>query len=591
MSLPPLFRRPSTRLIGARKSSLDVARGRLVFIGICFSALYILVAARTMDLTLIQGELPRLTKMVAQDGTVPKKETPMAAMRADIIDRNGVLLARSLKTPSLFANTTLITDPEQVARDVVKVLPDLKYGDVLQKLQRKTQFIWIKRNISPNDQYAILNLGYPGLNFQDESHRIYPQGEMASHIVGYSDVDGNGLGGVERNFNDLLKTGAHSLQLTLDIRLQHIVRRELEKAIRDFDGIGGAGAIMDVNSGEILAAVSAPDFNPHEVRVKDQASLFNRLTLGVYEMGSTFKIFSTAALLELRNPAMSQTFDARAPIKIGRFSISDTHPENRYLTIPEVFMVSSNIGAARMGEVVGTKALKDFYRDLGLLDPLQIEMLEIGKPLVPNPWRDINTMTASFGHGIAVTPLQTLGAVSSIANGGILVHPTLIRDGNQSDKADRKDKKKDEVRVVSAQTAHRMRQLMRLVVTDGTGKSADVPGFQVGGKTGTAQKTTGRGYDQKKRLSSFIAVFPVDAPKYAVMIMVDEPKGTKATYGYATGGWVAAPAVKRIITAMAPVIGMVPEDVDPAKDLSNALKPFVRGKEDAAKHLVTLSGE
>lgn len=579
MSLPPLFSRPSTRLIGARKSSLDVARGRLVFMGFCFAAIYVLVAARVMDLTLIQGELPRLTKAVFQEGGMNEAPVPVAnRLRGDITDRNGVLLARSLKTPSLFANTTLITDPEQVARDLVKVLPDLKYGDVLQKLQRKTQFVWIKRNISPNSQYAILNLGYPGLNFQDESHRIYPQADLTSHIVGYTDVDGKGLGGVERSFDEYLKKGDGALTLSMDIRLQHVLRRELQKSITEFSGLGGGGVIMDVNTGEVLAAVSLPDFNPHNVRDKDKESLFSRLTLGVYEMGSTFKIFSTAALLELKNVSMGKTFDATEPIKIGRFSIRDFHAENRPLTIPEIFMVSSNIGAAKMGDMIGTRALRDFYKDLGLMDPLQMEVSEIGRPIIPNPWREVNTLTASFGHGIAVTPMQTVAAVASIINGGLLVHPTVIMDGEAVPDKKAAKANRNAVRVVSDETSHRMRQLLRLVVSDGTAKSANIPGFDVGGKTGSAEKPMARGYDRKRILSSFIGVFPMHAPRYAVLIMVDEPRGTKATHGYATGGWVAAPAAGRVITAMAPILGLVPEDIDPKNDLATPLKPYVRDK-------------
>jgi cell division protein FtsI (penicillin-binding protein 3) len=590
MSLPSLFRRPTTRLIGARKSALDVARGRLVLGGGVFVLLYILMIARLIDLSIIQGELPRISGMIGGDGEVLRSEKPVAQdiMRADIIDRNGVLLARSLKTPSLYADPALIADTEAVARDLVRVLPDLNYGDVLQRLQRKGRFVWIKRNISPSDQYEILKLGHPGLNFKDEAHRIYPQGALTAHVVGFTDVDGNGLAGIERSFNDLLKKGTGPVQLSIDIRLQHIVRRELAKSIREFDAIGGVGAIIDVQTGEILAAVSAPDFNPHDLRAAKPDDLFNRLTLGVYEMGSTFKIFSVAALLEIRNPPLSQKFDAREPIAIGRFRIRDFHPQNRLLTVPEVFMHSSNIGTARMAEMIGSKAFQNFYHDLGLLTKSPIELREVGTPIVPKPWRDINTLTASYGHGVAVTPIQTLGAVASIVNGGVLVQPHLVVDAETVGK-DRKRGK--EVRVVSPQTAHRMRQMMRLVVTSGTAKSADVPGFQVGGKTGTADKTGSGGYDRQRRLSSFIGVFPMNAPRYAVMIMIDEPKGTAATHGYATGGWVAAPAVARVITAMAPVLGLVPEDVDAAHDMSAPLLQYVATKNNGGASLATLRDE
>jgi cell division protein FtsI (penicillin-binding protein 3) len=591
MSLPPFFRRPTTTLIGSRRSTLDVARGRLVFVGIVFALAYILVAARVMDLTLIQGELPRLTEMANPDqGVENEPDVAVAKLRGDIVDRNGVLLARSLKTASLYADPALITDPEQVAKDLVRVLPDLKYGDVLQKLQRKTRFIWLRRNLAPQDQYAILNLGYPGLNFQDEAHRIYPQGALTAHMVGFTDIDGNGLGGVERSFNDLLTTGTRPLQLTLDVRLQHIARRELEAAIREFSGIGGAAVIMDVNTGELLAAVSAPDFDPHNVTPKDNDALFNRLTLGVYEMGSTFKIFSTAALLEIRNASINQTFDATDPIKIGRFSITDYHGQKRVLTIPEVMMYSSNIAAAKMAEMVGTESFKNFLKDLGLMDTIQVELQEKGRPLIPNPWREITTMTASYGHGIAVTPMQTVSAVSSVINGGMVVHPTLVMDGTLASTGKAKKTSENAVRVVSEKTSHRMRQILRLVVSDGTAKAANIPGFQVGGKTGTAEKPGGGGgYDRKRLLSSFIAVFPMNNPQYAVMVMVDEPKGTKASYGYATAGWVAVPAVGKIITAMVPVLGLVPQDIDPAKDMAAQLRPYVRDK--TGKQLVSVGAE
>lgn len=585
MILPPVFRRQSTKLIGARRSALDIARGRLVVGGILFSLCYIIAAARLIDLTLIQGEFTRFghNQSVETGGTASRQQT---ALRGDIYDRNGVLLARSLETASLFANPALITDPEQVARDVVKALPGLKYGEVLQKLQKGGRFVWLKRNLTPQEQYAVLTLGHPGLDFQQESHRIYPQGELAAHIVGKTNIDGKGQNGVERSFNNYLESGAQALRLTIDIRLQYILRRELARAIREFDGIGGGAAIMDVNTGEVLAAVSAPDFDPHRITAKNMDAQFNRLVGGSYEMGSTFKIFSTAAYLESKNPPMGQQFDAREPIKIGGFSISDFHPEDRFLTIPEIFMHSSNIGAARIAEAMGAKVLKDFYKDLGLLDPLQIELDEVARPQIPDPWRDINTLTASYGHGIAVTPMQTLAATATIANGGILIHPTLVMDNNTKEKAS-----KTETRVISAETAHRMRQMMRLVVSDGTATAADVLGFQVGGKTGTAQKgSAGKGYDRNKRLSSFIGVFPMDAPRYAILMMVDEPKGTKASYGYATGGWVAAPAVGRVIAAMAPVLGLVPKEIDPEKDMAAPLRAYIKDGE-TEKHLASFGTE
>lgn len=576
MTRMPSFIKKTLRIRGSRSSALDTARSRIVMISAAFVLCYILVGARVFDLSMIQGRLHPLADVA--DYTAAGSDAPR---RADILDRNGVILATSLDTASLYADPALIIDPVDTAEGLSKIFPDLVYGDVLQKLQRHGRFVWIKRNLTPGEQFKVLELGDPGLDFRTERHRIYPQGDLAAHFVGYTDVDGNGLGGVERSFNDLLAKGGDPLTMTIDIRLQHILHREIKRAMTEFTGKAAAGAIVDIANGQVLAAVSMPDFDPNDTGDAKQIQFFNNLTLGVFEMGSTFKIFSTAALLENKNPPMEMKFDTDKPLKRGRFTISDYHPEKRKLTIPEIFMLSSNIGAALEGELVGTDALKDFYRDLGLMDPLQIEINEIGRPLLPPVWRDINTLTASFGHGIAVSPLQMVMAASGIVNGGVLVKPTLIM--NENDKKMSQDN--PEVRIVSPQTAHRMRQMMRLVVTDGTGTKANVPGYNVGGKTGTAEKKKidGKGYDAHRKLSSFIGFFPMDAPRYAVFVMVDEPHGTKETFGYATGGWVAAPAVARVIASMGPLLGIEPEHDTQGNDVAASLRKVVTYNENSEK--------
>ena len=561
-------RRNAIKLEGERSSSLDLARGRLVLISAFFVLAYILLAARAFDLTVIQGGL--------NDGaafTQSALDAPAQAItRADIVDRNGVLLATTLKTASLYADPELISDAQATAQGLVKIFPELAFGDILQKLQSEKRFIWIKRNIMPDAQVAVLELGQPGLQFEYEDTRVYPQGDLGAHLVGYTDIDSHGQAGVERSFDKLLGMG-QPVTLTLDIRLQHVLHREVQKAMDDFSAKGGAGVILDVTNGEVLAGVSLPDFDPHGAGNASKEEIFNRMTLGVYELGSVFKIFTTAALFETKNVPMSTTFDAREPIKRGRFTINDYHGEDRVLTVPEVFMYSSNIGTAMMGEAVGTTALKGFLEDIGLLTPLEFEVMEITSPIVPNPWRDINTLTASYGHGVATTPMQLTTAVASIMNGGILVKPKLVIDA-----AATTPPKSDEIRIVSPQTAHRMRQLMRLVVTDGTGSNADVPGYRVGGKTGTAEQPGGGGYDRKRLISSFIGVFPMDAPRYAVFVMVDQPKGNKASFGYATGGWTSAPAVARVIGSMASIMGLQPKDLPREQELSESLKQYVSVK-------------
>lgn len=588
MSIVNRFRKLRIRIDGSKRSALDMAHGRVVLISLGFACLYLTVAARVVDLTILQGELPKLAGTAIE--RAPEPEQQKAAMRADITDRNGVLLATSLETASLFADPALVKDPVRAAEALSKAIPGIVYGDALEKLQRQARFVWLKRNLTPAEQARILELGEPGLQFQTEYTRIYPQGELAAHMVGYGSVDGQGLAGVERSFNDLLVKGGKHLALTLDIRLQHILRRETKKAISDFTAKGGAGIIMDVVTGEILAATSLPDFDPQNPAGASKAQMFNNITLGVYEPGSTMKIFSTAALLELKKPNLGMTFDTTQPLKSGRHTIHDYHPEKRPLTIPEVFMHSSNIGSALMGQMVGTDALKNFYKDLGLLNPVNVEIDEKGRPLVPNPWRDINTLTAAFGHGISVSPLQIVSAASSIVRGGTLIKPTIILDEALANGA-KKATNESEVRVVSPQTAHRMRQLMRLVVTEGTAKQADVPGYNVGGKTGTAEKIVNGRYDGNKKISSFIGFFPMEAPRYAVFIMVDEPVGNKKSYGYATAGWVAAPAVGRVIGAMAPLLGMKPSSTAPEDDISYSLLPYLHDKKHQGGQLATVTTE
>ncbi len=558
-----LLRKNPVKIIGERSFALNQARGRLALLSAVFVLAYTVVAIRVVDLSFVQGHLGHQRSVSAQSEAVPA-----AAIRADIVDRNGTLLATTLKMASLYADPQLIADPADTAQGLVKIFPDLSYGDILQKLQSAKRFVWISRDVTPDEQYAVLELGQPGLGFQQDSKRIYPQGSLISHLIGYTSVDNQGLAGLERSFGRFLNDGK-PLMLTVDIRLQHVLRREIQKAITDFDAMGGAGVIVDVTNGEVLAGVSLPDFDPHGAGQAGDQNLFNRFSLGVYELGSVFKIFSTAALLETQNAPMSMTFDAREPIKIGRFTINDYHAQKRVLTVPEVFMHSSNIGSALMGQMVGGENLRDFYRDLGLLESMEIEIGEVGRPMQPEPWGEIATMTASYGHGVATTPLQLAVGVSTIVNGGFLVRPKLVVG------PDRSGESEDEVRIVSQKTATAMRKLLRLVVTDGTGANADVPGYSVGGKTGTAEKVGGRGYDTDRLISSFVGVFPMEAPRYAVLVMVDEPKGNKKSFGYATGGWVAAPAVARVISSMGAILGIPAKGRNAEQDISASLKKYV----------------
>ncbi|MBU6235594.1 MAG: penicillin-binding protein 2 [Alphaproteobacteria bacterium] len=532
----------ATMLVGARGSAVETARGRLVFMGVMFMFVFASLTARAGYLCVLQeGGEPRFETAMADQNAAA-----MAAGRADIVDRNGVLLATTLQTISLFADPKLITDATAVASDLKAIFPDMDEAQVAQKLSGKGRFVWLERGVSPKDMEAVNALGHPGLDFRFESKRFYPQENLTSHIVGYTGVDGQGFAGVERSFEKQLKDSSKPLQLSIDVRYQHALRRAMATAMAKFTAKGAAGAIVDVQTGELIAAVSLPDFNPQDVNAATDDQKFNRFALGVYEMGSTFKTFSTAAYLDKLGGQFSNTFDASKPLRRGNFTINDYHAKNAILTIPEIFMHSSNIGTALMGEKVGTTVLKSFYSDLGFDKPVPIALSERASPLVPNPWRDINTVTVSYGHGISVTPLHLVRAFSGIVNGGVLPALHILKGEH------------DEMRprVVSEDTSDRMRRLLRLVVTHGTGENANVKGAMVAGKTGTSEKILNGRYVEDQLVSSFVGTFPADNPRYAILVSVDEPHGTKESYGYATAGWVAAPAVASVVRSMMTIENM-----------------------------------
>jgi cell division protein FtsI (penicillin-binding protein 3) len=538
----------ATQIVGARGSAVETARGRLMFMGLFFVLIFMGIGARVSYLCLWQeGAEPRFESLRAGGDS----SAVLAAGRADITDRNGVLLATTLETMSLYADPKLVVQPDAVAADLKKVFPDINEADLKDRLSGKSRFIWIHRGLTPKEIAAVNALGHPGLNFRSESRRFYPQESLTAHIVGYTDVEGTGLAGVEHSMDELLKKGGAPVALTIDVRFQHALRREVAKAVQEFSAKGASGLIVDVNSGDILAAVSLPDFDPQDIGSASDDAKFNRYALGLYEMGSTFKTFALSALLDQVNGSLNQYFDASKPIKVGKYSITDYHAQNRKLSLAEVFMYSSNIGTALVGEKVGTDRLRDFYTRLGFMAPVPIDQIpESAAPLTPNPWLPISTMTVSYGHGIAVTPLHLIRAFAGIVNGGTLPMLHLVKG------------EKDEIRtrIVSEETSQKMRELLRLVVTHGTGENADAPGSMMAGKTGTAEKNGPGGYIHDKLVSSFIGTFPADHPKYAILISVDEPHGTKKSYGYATAGWVAAPGVGAVASTMMNLDYMPPAD-------------------------------
>ncbi len=532
----------------APRPTIETSRNRLLVTGAVFAVLFLTLVGRLVQVTLIERGEPALVRASGQQ--------VLAEGRADVVDRNGVLLATNLATASLYANPKRVLDRDEAARKLSRLLPELSYASVLAKLKSGRSFVWIKRNLTPRQHYAVNRLGLPGLAFQNEWRRVYPQGRLAAHALGFTGIDNRGLAGVEQYFDDRLtdpRAARHgALELALDLRIQHVVREELARAVADHRTVGAGGVVLDARSGEVLALVSLPDFEPNRIASSAAEARFNRVTLGVYELGSVFKTFTVAMALEGGRVALSDGYDVANPIRVAKFVIRDLHAKKRWLTLPEIFVYSSNIGAAKVALEVGAVGQKNFLESLGLLRRADIELPEVGLPLYPTRWRDINTMTIGFGHGIAVSPLQLASGVAAVVNGGVLVPATLLKRHNGEEVTAR--------RVMSRRTSAVMRRLMRLVVEHGTGKRASAQGYLVGGKTGTAEKAGRGGYRKEALISSFVGVFPMTAPRYVVFIMLDEPKGTKATHGFAGGGWTAAPVVSRVVSRVAPILGVEPVD-------------------------------
>ena len=558
-SLPGLFGAFNTH--GATKSlrnlsspgdfALHCARTRLGIVLLVFCLFFVLTAGRLALLTM-GNETQEPKPIQAASGDLP------VAARADIVDANGTVLATSLPTVLLMADARKILDASEVAHQLTQVLPDLDAEKLTKDLETAKRYITIRRHVTPRQYYAINKLGIAGLEFMPDESRIYPAGSVTSHILGYTDIDNNGIAGLEKSQNARLQNQQEPLQTTIDLRLQTILHRELSNAIQEFHALGAAGVIMDVTTGEILSLVSLPDFDPQNAGEADDNTKFNRATLGVYEMGSTFKTFNTAMALDSGLVKANERFDTTHNIEIGNKTIRDFHASKYSLNVAEIFMESSNIGSARMAEKVGTARQRDFLTRLGLTQKSPIELPEVGAPIVPpsTSWRDTTTMTISFGHGIAVNAVQLCAAAASIVNDGFVVRPTLIKKPHAANEQELQE------RIISSRTSAQMRALMRLVVKHGTAKQAEVPGYIVGGKTGTADKISGRHYNENARMSSFIGIFPANAPRYVVFTLLDDPKGNAKTYGFATGGWTAAPVTGRIVSQIGPLLNLPPVERD-----------------------------
>ncbi len=542
-----------------RRAALEITRTRLVVSAAGFLVLFLAVALKLADATVIQPLKPHRPErpLAALLARPQNMDADMLAQRAMITDRNGQILAISLPTAELFADPRQIVDPAAITARLQQVLPDLDAAVVRQRLsETDKQFVFLDRRITPQQEIAINNLGIPGIDFLPTEERHYPMGRVAAHVLGGVDVDEHGVAGVEKWFDKRLMTDNSPLRLSLDVRVQGVVRDELQAAIDEFHAEGGTAVMMDAGTGEVLAMVSLPDYDANDFGKADPDTRFNRAVSGAYEPGSTFKLQTAAMALDDGVIHIWDSFDTVHPIHIGRFTITDFEPAHHNFEVPEIIAYSSNIGASHIATLVGAERQRDWLRRLGFFVRSPIQLPESASPIVQSAksWQLATVMTVSFGNGIAVTPMQLMAGTDAIVDGGIYRPPTLLALPAGTTVPGE--------RVMQPETSEIMRKLMRLVVTAGTGTPAKVPGYLVGAKTGTSQKVGNHGYKLHQNLSSMIAAFPITAPRYLVYAMVDSPHATAATHGFTTGGWTAGPVIRNVIARAAPMLGLLPAPPD-----------------------------
>jgi cell division protein FtsI (penicillin-binding protein 3) len=550
-------------LYGANVDRAVKAKARLGLVIVLFAAVYGVIATRLVIFA-VNSEAHGVRRSVTQDA--------VATARPDILDRNGQILATDIKTPSLFGEPRKLIDVDEAAELLTAEMPDLDTAELRERLGSKRGFVWLKREISTAQQKDIHRLGIPGIGFLTENRRVYPNGPVVSHVLGHVNIDNQGIAGIEKWLDGQGLAALHlaglatdrlqkPVNLAVDLRVQYVLREELAAARAKFKAIAASGVIADVNTGEVIAMVSEPDYDPNNPREALDPTRINRLTTGVYEMGSTFKTLTMAMALDTGKITLDSKFDARFPLHYGKFNISDYHAQKRILTVPEIYTYSSNIGTAKMALAVGVEQHKAFLKKLGQLDRMRTELPESAEPLVPKNWGELNTVTIAFGHGLSVAPLQAVMAISALVNGGYLIQPTFLKRSAE-------DAMKIAKRVVKPETSDKIRYLMRLNVEKGTATRANVRGYYIGGKTGTAEKVVGGRYSKTKLLTSFTAIMPADKPRYILLIMLDEPQGTKETYGFATSGWNAVPVGGAVVERVAPLLGIVPRfNLPPAEQL------------------------
>ncbi|OIQ32293.1 MAG: cell division protein FtsI [Alphaproteobacteria bacterium MedPE-SWcel] len=541
------------------------AEGRLLVLAAFFVCAYVAIGGRMAFMATSEPSEP----VAATGGSV------IANQRADIVDRSGRILATNFETHSLYAQPPQMIDPLTAADELAAIFPDLDRERLLQDFTGKRKFLWIKKKISPEQMQAVHDIGDPGLMFGPREMRLYPNGRLASHVLGgasfgkegVSAAEVIGVAGVEKQFDDFLRDPANAgkpLTLSLDLSVQDATEEVLYGGMKLMNAKGATSILMDVHTGEVISVASLPDFDPNE-RPRpptsgfdpSQSPLFNRSVQGVYELGSTFKIFAAAQAMELGLVSPDTVVDIRGPLRWGKFTIRDYHNYGKELTVSKIIEKSSNIGTARLAQQIGAERQRSFLNDLGMLEPTPFEIVEAtgGQPLLPRNWSELSAMTISYGHGISTTPMHLAAGYAAIANGGNYVAPTLLKQTGPQHGP----------RVMRREVAEASLAMLRRVVSEGTASFAEVKGYEVGGKTGTADKPKPMGgYYEDKVIATFASVFPVSDPKYVLVVTLDEPEVVAYGEERRTAGWTAAPVAAEMIARLAPLLGLRPQ-IEPAR--------------------------
>lgn len=536
-------------------------RKRIVVIMCVFSIAFLTVLGRLIHLGAQVPPEPMFTPKNSTNG------------RPAILDRNGVVLSMDIPITSAFASPRVMVDIDDAVERITAIFPDLDRQQLHRRLSARGAFTWIRRHITPKEEQALWNAGIPGLSFQRDKKRIYPNGALAAHVLGAVNVDNVGISGLEKWIEtdglatlrqsgiDLASGALNPIVTSLDIRVQYALEDEIGKAIEKYAAKAGAGLVLDVNTGEILALASLPSFDANAPADALKPDRINRIAASVFEMGSTFKALTTAMALESGQYTTRSMIDASKPVAFGRMRIRDFEGKYRPLSLPEAFIYSSNISMAKIAMRLGKDHHQEFLRRFGQMETLKTELPETATPMLPRKWTDITTATASFGHGIAVTPLQASMGVAALVNGGILIRPTFIKDEPVEARTLASG-------LVSPKTSEAMRFLLSLNAEQGSARNARIIGYQIGGKTGTAEKVVGGRYSKTLNITSFMGVVPVEDPRFLLLTILDEPAGLPETYGFRTSGWNAVPLGGAVFKRVLPMLGQRPSFVsrtDPFK--------------------------